>query len=171
MNRIVRIGGSPFFYLTLLCLFFSLPGSAQEIGLVSIRGEGVPSYLLKVGEGLAGDTIREYTGGRVLAGEELQKKREAEGLTAAEIAGCDDPECARNLAGRLGLDGIAVFSLERSGGGYILSLQGISADGARKRQGGRVLHRYSKLRRHGCRGWRKSRCTDGTGRSGNCPGT
>ncbi|ORC35427.1 hypothetical protein B4O97_09665 [Marispirochaeta aestuarii] len=132
MNRIVRIGGSPFFYLTLLCLFFSLPGSAQEIGLVSIRGEGVPSYLLKVGEGLAGDTIREYTGGRVLAGEELQKKREAEGLTAAEIAGCDDPECARDLAGRLGLDGIAVFSLERSGGGYILSLQGISADGARK---------------------------------------
>jgi hypothetical protein len=132
MNRIVRIGGSPRLYFTLFWLFFFMPVSGQEIGLISMGDEGIPSYLLQVGEGLVSAAVEELLGGAVLSGDDLRRLQEAEGAGEREIGECRDLVCARELAAALGLEGMALFSLTRSGGGYLLSLQGISADGTKQ---------------------------------------
>jgi hypothetical protein len=132
MNSVVRIAGYPFLFITVFCVLFSSPGAAQEFGIISRGGEGIPAYLLQVGEGLVRSELEELSGGAAVSFEELKNRQRAQGHTEPELEDCAGPDCALELSRQLDLAGIAIFSLEKSGGGYLIRFEAVRVDGARQ---------------------------------------
>ena len=116
-------------FVSLFVLILQTGINAQETGLITSAGEGVPLYVSRVGEELVGKEVSALIGGSVLKGDELAARYEAAGGDPQALADCRDPQCAVEISRLLGLDVFLNFSIERSAAGYALSLTGVTPDG------------------------------------------